>query len=159
MLKKTLIMAALVSANLGFAMAQDKSADLAIIVNKNNTLDNVTSEELAKIFRAEKAKNPDGVRFAVTTREVGSAERATALAEIYKMDEDAYAKYFLQATFVGIVQSAPRPLAGAGTAKQFVAVTPGAISYVRGSDIDDSVKVLKVDGKSPGDPGYPIKVK
>ncbi len=159
MLKKTLILAALVGLNLGFATAQDKSVDLAIIVNKNSALDNVTSEELSKIFRAEKAKGPDGVRFAVTTREAGCAERAAALSEIYKLDEDAYAKYFLQATFVGLVQSAPRPLSGAATAKQFVSVTPGAISYVRGSDADDSVKTLKVDGKSPGEAGYPLKVK
>ena len=159
MWKKIFILALVFSLKAGVANAQDKAGDLAIVVSKNRALDNVTSDELTKIFRAEKAKGPDGVRFAVTTREAGCAERAAALSEIYKLDEDAYAKYFLQATFVGLVQSAPRPLSGAATAKQFVSVTPGAISYVRGSDADDSVKTLKVDGKSPGEAGYPLKVK
>ncbi len=159
MFKKIFILTIGLSLNLGRASDQDKASDLAIIVNKNSALDNVTSEELVKIFRAEKAKGPDGVRFAVTTREAGSAERAAALSQIYKMDVDAYSKYFLQATFVGLVQSAPRPLNGSATSKQFVSVTPGAISYVRGSDTDDSVKTLKVDGKSPGESGYPLKVK
>jgi len=57
------------------------------------------------------------------------------------------------------VQSAPRAMNGSATAKQYVSVTPGAISYVRSSDTDDSVKVLKVDGKSPGEAGYPLKLK
>ena len=75
------------------------------------------------------------------------------------MEEADYAKYFLQATFTGQVPAAPRTLSGAATAKQFVSVTPGAVGYVRGSDVDDSVKTLKVDGKSPGEAGYALKVK
>ena len=75
------------------------------------------------------------------------------------MEEADYAKYFLQATFTGQVPAAPRTLSGAATAKQFVSVTPGVVGYVRGSDVDDSVKALKVDGKSPGEAGYALKVK
>ena len=75
------------------------------------------------------------------------------------MGEDDYAKYFLQATFTGLVQAAPRPLASPGAMRQFVAGTPGAIGYLRASDVDDSVKIVKVDGKSPGDPDYKLKLK
>jgi hypothetical protein len=42
--------------------------------------------------------------------------------------------------------------------KAYVAQTPGAIAYIRASDADDSVKVLKVDGKSPGDADYGLKL-
>ena len=159
MIKKLFIIALICSLKISSAIAQDKAGDLAIIVGKNSPLENVTSEELAKIFRAEKAKGPDGVRFVLTAREAGSAERGTALAQIYKLGEDEDSKYFLQATFTGQVQSAPRSLNGSGTAKQFVSVTPGAIGYLRASEADDSVKVLRVDGKSPGEAGYPLKLK
>jgi hypothetical protein len=40
-----------------------------------------------------------------------------------------------------------------------VSGTPGAIGYLRGSDVDDSVKILKVDGHAPGDAEYPLKIK
>jgi ABC-type phosphate transport system substrate-binding protein len=159
MIKKLFIITLAGGLNFFSAHAQDKTGDLAIIVGKNCSLNNVTSEELAKIFRAEKSKGPDGVRFILTTRETGSMERGTALAQIYKMEEGEYSKYFLQATFTGLVQSAPRAMNGSGTAKQFVAVTPGAIGYLRASDADDSVKVLKVDGKTPGEAGYGLKLK
>jgi ABC-type phosphate transport system substrate-binding protein len=157
MWKKILILTLVLSLKISGALAQ--SGDLAVIVNKNSPLNNVTSEELAKILRGEKAKDANGVRFVLTTREAGSPERAAALAQIYKMGEDDYSKYFLQATFTGQVQAAPRALSGAAVAKQFVSVTPGAISYVRSSDADDSVKILKVDGKSPGEAGYPVTIK
>ena len=159
MWKKLLIAALIFSLKVCGANAQDKSGDLAIIVSKSRDVDNVTSEELTKIFRAEKPKGSDGVRFILIAREPGSAERAAALAGIYKASEDDYAKYFLQATFIGLVSSAPRPFSSAAALRQFVANTPGAIGYLRGSDVDDSVKIIKVDGHAPGEADYPLKIK
>lgn len=159
MWKKTLVLALVFSLKAGPALAQDKAGDLAIVVGKNRALDNVTSDELTKIFRAEKPKGSDGVRFTLIACAPGSPERIAALAGIYKMSEDDYSKYFLQATFIGIVQSAPRPLTSAGAVRQFIAGTPGTIGYLRGSDVDDSVKIVKVDGHAPGDADYPLKIK
>jgi len=139
--------------------AQDKAADLAIVVNSASSLDNVSSADLVKIFKAEKAKSADGTKFVLAVREAGSPERAAALKSIYGMSDSEYEKFFLQATFAGTVQSAPKALGSASSVKQFVAGSPGAICYMRGSDVDSSVKVLKVDGKSPGDADYPIKIK
>jgi ABC-type phosphate transport system substrate-binding protein len=159
MWKKIFILALVISLKAGPALAQDKAGDLAIVVAKNRGLDNVTSDELTKIFRAEKTKGADGLRFVLIAREPGSPERAAALAGIYKASEDDYAKYFLQATFTGLVASAPRPFSSPATLRQFVSGTPGAIGYLRGSDVDDSVKILKVDGHAPGDAEYPLKIK
>jgi ABC-type phosphate transport system substrate-binding protein len=142
-----------------FAVAQDKSADLAIVVNPACSLDNLSSAELTRIFKAEKTKNPDGVKYLLTTRETGSPERNAALKVIYQMTDSEYEKFFLQATFAGTVQSAPKQLASTSAVLQFVGGSPGAISYLRASDADGSVKILKIDGKSPGDPDYPIKIK
>jgi len=140
-------------------MAGDTGGDLAIIVAKSSSLANLSSAELSKIFRAEKAKGPDGVKFVLAMRETGSDERAAALAGIYKMSEADYGKYFLQATFVGLVQSAPRQISSAAAMRQFVASVPGGIGYVRSSDVDDSVKAVTIDGHPPGDPAYPLKLK
>jgi len=133
--------------------------DLAIIVGKNNVLDDVTSADVLKIFRAEKRKGADGVKFVIVMRDPGAAERALILAKLYGMGEDDYSKYFLQATFVGMVQSAPRELPSAAAVLQFVAATPGAIGYVRAGDLNDSVKALKIDGKAAGDPDYKLNAK
>ena len=62
MWKKLLILALVFSLKICSANAQDKSGDLAIVVGKDRALENVSSEELAKIFRAEKSKGSDGAR-------------------------------------------------------------------------------------------------
>lgn len=159
-MKKTILGFLLLSALAvcGVAKAQDKSTDLAIVVNTSCTMENVTSAELAKIFKAEKAKNIDGAKYAIAMRDAGSAERNAALKGIYQMSDSEYEKFFLQATFAGTVQAAPKALGSAASVKSFVAAAPGGISYMRGSDVDSTVKVLKVDGKSPGDAGYPLKI-
>jgi len=159
MFKRTAIVGLLVLIGVSLARANDKADDLAIVVGKNSTLDNVTLAELVKLLREEKSKSSDGVKFIVLAREAGSAERSAALKEIYQMTEAEYQKYFLQATFVGAVQAAPKVVSGAAATRQFVAGNSGAIGYVRGSDVDDSVKVVKVDGKSPGDAGYGLKLR
>ena len=158
-MKKYLLIFFAATLGISAAIAQDKNADLAVIVGKSSSLDSVTAAELTKIFRAEKPKGSDGVKFVLSMREAASPERNSVLSQIYQMSEAEYTKFFLQATFTGAVQSAPKQVTGAAAAKQFVSGTPGAICYVRGGEADDSVKVLKIDGKAPGEAGYPLKIK
>jgi hypothetical protein len=157
--KNLVLLTQLLVLSTGIALAQDKSADLAIVVNSASSLDNVSSAELAKIFKAEKAKTPDGVKFVIAVRETGSPERNASLKAIYQMTDADCEKFFLQAVFAGTTQAAPKQLPSAAAVRQFVAAEKGAISYLCATDADASVKVLKVDGKSPGDPGYPVKMK
>ena len=159
MLKKILIATVVISSSIGLTQAQDKANDLAIIVNKNSALDNVTADELGKIFRAEKTKGPDGTKFVLAVPAAGSPEHAAMLAGVYGFDEAGYGKYFLQATFVGQVQSAPKQLAGGAALCGFVAGAPGGITCARASDVTDAVKIVKVDGHAPGEPDYKLKIK
>jgi hypothetical protein len=158
MKKKHLTLAFLVLLSVGMAAAQDKSADLAIVVNESSLVDGVSSAELTKIFRMERTRSPGGFRYVVAVRNADSPEGSAALKDIYHMTDPEYEKFFLQATFTGNVQAAPKALTSAASVREFIASSPGAISYVRASESDASVKILKVDGKSPGDPGYPIKI-
>ena len=159
-MKKKLYIIILIAGSLaGSALAQDKNGDLAIIVAKTSTLDSLSSEELHRVFLEEKAKDPDGHRFVIIMRESGSPENTAALASIYKFDAGEYDTYFLRAVFAGRATGKPQQLNGSSAVRQFVAATPGAIGYVRASEVDDSLKVVKVDGKSPGDAGYSLKIK
>jgi len=159
MRKKILFLTLAVGAITGVAAAQDKTSDLAIIVAKGSTLDNLTSEELNKIFLEEKSKSPDGHKYVVTVHVAGSAESKAALGGIYKFDQGEYDTYFLRALFAGRIHEKPQPLSGGAAVRQYVAATPGAIGYLRASEVDESIKIIKVDGKSPGDADYPLKIK
>jgi hypothetical protein len=41
---------------------------------------------------------------------------------------------------------------------RFVFNVPGAIGYARASEVDSTVKVLRVDGLLPGEDGYGLEV-
>jgi len=141
--------------------AQDKSADLAVIVAKGSSLENLSSDELRRVFLEEKATDPDGHKYVVMMREPGSPEQKAALSVIYKFDQGQgqFDTYFLRAVYSGHAQGKPQQVNGGATVRQYVAATPGGIGYLRASEVDDSVKVIKVDGKSPGDADYPLKIK
>jgi ABC-type phosphate transport system substrate-binding protein len=137
------------------AVSDDEA--LAIIVNKSNPITNVSLTELRKIFMAQQTRWPSGNRVTVVMREPGQDERATALRLIYRMSERDFNRYFLRGTFTGETQSVPKTLATGSSVDKFVFNVPGAIGYVRASEVDDSVKVVRVDGHAPRDVGYPLK--
>lgn len=157
-MKKLLLTITLAASLTGIAGLQAEDA-LAIVVSKTCAVDSISSAELQKIFKAEKTKGPDGSKVVVVMRDAGSPERDAALAGILKMSEAEYKKYFLQATFTGAVQNAPKTLSSSEAVKQFVTTTTGGIGYIKSSDIDESVKILKVDNKAPTDPDYPLKLR
>jgi hypothetical protein len=73
------------------------------------------------------------------------------------MSEDDYNQHQMHANFSGETNTAPRIVNSAAAARQLVASTPGAIGFLRNSDINDSVKAISVDGSSVGQPDYKIK--
>ena len=142
-----------------FTAAADGAADhLAIIVSKSSPTDSLSGAELQKVFRAEKGKDSGGNKYIIVMQEAGQPARDAALRGIYKMTDSDYNKFFLQATFTGAVQAAPKALSAAAV-KHFVAETPGAIGYVRADEVDDKVKVVKIDGHAPGEPDYKLTMK
>jgi hypothetical protein len=155
---KRFTLAPLILLSAGLASAPEQSADLAIVVNESSLLENVSSAELSKIFKAERTRTPGGFKYIIGVRDPGSSERKAALKDIYHMTDPDYEKFFLQATFAGKVQTVPKELTSPAAVRQFIASSPGAISYLRANDTDASVKILKVDGKAPGDPAYPISI-
>ena len=137
-------------------VAPDDEA-LAIIVNKSNPIVNVSLTELRKMFMAQQTQWASGKRVTVVMLQPGQSERATALHLIYRMSERDFNRYFLRGTFTGETQSVPKTLATAAGVAKFVFNVPGAIGYVRASEVDGSVKIVRVDGHAPRDGGYPLK--
>jgi ABC-type phosphate transport system substrate-binding protein len=149
-----LTVTALVIASGTTANSNSPSGDLAIIVNKSNPVDDISLANLRKLFLAEQKYWPNARRVTVVMREPGQAERASVLRQLYHMSNGDYARYFLHAEFTGEGQGVPKSLASAAGVRKFVYSVPGAIGYVRADEVDRSVKVVRVDGRLPGESGY-----
>ncbi len=138
-------------------MQPEREERLAVIVNRSNPVENLSFAELRRIFLGERRHWPNSRRITVVMLEPEQPERKAVLTEIYQMNERDFNRHFVQATFTGEVFSAPKTLATSTGVRKFVFNLPGAIGYVRAEEVDDSVKVIRVDGRLPGDKGYKLK--
>jgi hypothetical protein len=74
------------------------------------------------------------------------------------MSEATYQDYLLKGLFTGDVFLSPKILASPSVVRKFVLNAPGAIGYLRASDVDNTIKVLKIDGRVPEDKDYALQV-
>jgi ABC-type phosphate transport system substrate-binding protein len=144
----------------GASDAQSSSPDesLAIIVNQSNPVDNLTMQELRTVFLGERSHWSNGRRITLVMMEPGQPERKAILHEIYRMNENDFSRHFLQGLFTGEVFVSPKTLATPTGVRKFVFNVPGAIGYVRASDVDETVKVIRIDGHLPMDKDYSLRL-
>jgi len=141
------------SESVGFAPQSHPATDdaLGIVVNRSNPVENLSLAELRKIFMGEQTHWSNGRRITVVMLEPGKQERQAVLTQIYRMDDKDFNKHFLQGMFTGEIHAAPKTLATSTEVLKFVFNVPGAIGYVRGAEADESVNIVHVDSRLPGD--------
>jgi ABC-type phosphate transport system substrate-binding protein len=120
---------------------------MAVVVDKDNGVGNVTSAHLAKMFRSEVKKWPDGKDVVLVLHKASSGEMVT-LERLNKMSESEVKAFILAHKHsIMMVDS------DADVVKQ-VESTPGAIGLVEVHSVSGGVNVVKVDGKLPMETGY-----
>jgi hypothetical protein len=137
--------------------AADEPSDLAVVVNKSISLDTLTAGDVRMMFLGEKSKWPDGKAVVPAETAPESPGRTLQLKTVNKMSDAAVKRYYMLAVFNGKDIALPKAFASADALKRFVAQTPGAIGCIMASEVDNSVKVLKVDGAAPGDQAYKLR--
>jgi len=153
-----LLLAGLLALSPGFLSGAGSDQSLAIIVNPSNPVENCSFEELRKIFMGEKSHWPNGRRITLVMLDPTLPERKVVLREIYNMSEKDLNNHFIQGVFSGGVLAPPKTLASAAEVRKFVFNVPGAIGYVKGTDVDPSVKILRIDGRLPDDKDYRLRL-
>lgn len=131
---------------------------LVIVVNRTNPVDNLSFSELHKIFLGNRSYWPNGKRITLVTRDPGEPERKTILRDVCAMNEDQLRIHFLHGLFTGEILVSPKILSTPTGVRKFIFNVPGAIGYLRLSDVDNSVKVVRIDELPPADKGYKLHV-
>lgn len=119
----------------------------AVIVNKENAVENVTSAHLTKIIRGEVKKWPDGKNIVLVLHKDSVGER-DALEHLNKMSAAEW-NTFLAAHKDSIVF-----VDTDADVLKAVQTEPGAMGLIEVHSIDNSVNVVHVDGKLPMELGY-----
>jgi len=132
---------------------------LAVVVNQSNPINELSLAELRTVFLGGRTHWPNGRRITLVMMEPGQPERDAVLKEVCRMDESDFRRHFLQGLLTGEVLVSPKTLATPVGVRKFVFNVPGAIGYLRPSDVDDSVKVIRIDGRLPSDEGYELRLR
>jgi len=120
---------------------------MAVVVDKDNNVRNVTSVHLSRIFRSEVKKWPDGKAIVLVLHKDSAGETET-LQRLIKMSPGE-----LKALIAAHKDSIQMVDSDADILK-IVQSTPGAISFVDARSVDNTINVVRVDGKLPMESGY-----
>ena len=120
---------------------------LAVVVTKGNSVEGITTGDLAKFFTTESKRWPDGNSVVVILHRQSAAQMDIVgrLSKISSTDLQAFLSAHKDS--IVLVDSDLEVL-------KLVQTTPGAIGLVDVRSINDKVKVVKVDGKLPLEDGY-----
>lgn len=133
--------------------ASGARAQVRVIVHPATPDTSISLRELARLFRGEYSSLPRGDR-------VRLVEHVEARAAFYErtvqMSEDQFRRHWIRVVFAGNPVAPPEGFEHAADAVRFVATHRGALAFVTGP-VDGSVKVLRIDGRLPGDPAYPLR--
>jgi ABC-type phosphate transport system substrate-binding protein len=133
--------------------------DVAVIVNKANAVSNLTMAELRKIVLAQEAEWSGGGKILVWMPPPGRPERARTLKLVCGMTETDFTLHFMHASFNADSGDPPRIGASPEQVRHSIATTVNGVGFISASQVDDTVKVVSIDGIRPGQPAYKITLK
>lgn len=143
------------------ALAEDETEianeAIAIVVHPGTNVVDLPMNELRRIFLGERQFWDDRSRITLLVRAPVSFERNFVLDRIYHMTESQFRQYWIAKMFRAEIPSGPKIVFSNDMARELVTAVPGSITFMRSSDVDNSVQVVRVNGMLPSDEGYPLR--
>ena len=137
MLKKFMLLIALLAS----LFSGTSYAELAIISHPGYNSGSIDSLNVNKIFLGERSSFPDGIKATPFNHAAGSADRKEFFTSVLRMNEKNHRRHWTKMLSKG-KGSSPAEIDSYDNILRNVANTPGSISYINTSHINDTVKVL-----------------
>jgi ABC-type phosphate transport system substrate-binding protein len=113
---------------------------LAVITQSNSDLQNLPIAHIKRIYLRKTILDSQGNRWQPVNMPISSELRQKFSAAIFNQKPEDQEEYWNQQYYQGIMP--PAVLTSDEAILRFVAITPGAIGYVRRESVDDRVKVV-----------------
>ena len=151
-LRRTLLAAV---AGMGIPLAA--ATDIAIVVRADVPVENVSFSELRKLLLGDRQFWASNFRVTLLIRAPGARERDVVLKTVYQMSEAQFRQYWIAKVFRAEAAAGPRIVYSNEMAAELAAAIPGAVAFVDASQIPKYLKVLKFDGRLPGEICYALR--
>ncbi|HEX8695117.1 MAG TPA: hypothetical protein VF746_22080 [Longimicrobium sp.] len=130
---------------------------VAIVVHPQTRVENLTLAQLRRIFLGEQQFWPDRQRVTLLMRAPVAAEREMVLRQIYRMTEAQFRQYWIAKIFRAEATSGPQIVYSNDMARELVTSVPGAITFVPAAAVRPGMRMVRIDGRLPGEAGYPLQ--
>lgn len=151
-LRRLVVVGLLLAALCGGAQADA----IAVVAHPSVEVDDLSFAELRKIMLAERQFWSTGERITLIVRAPVAIERTTLLEKVFRMTEVQYRQYWVAKVFRGEATDGPRVVLSNEEAVDLVSFIEGAITVVNVADVPEGLKLLRIDGRLPGDADYPF---
>ena len=138
------------------AVAQ-AAGDVAVVVRADVPVDGLTLGELRRIVLGDREFWSGGLRLTLLMRAPVAHERDVVLKTVSRMTEAQFRQHWIAKVFRADTVAAPRIVYSSDQALTLVRQIPGGLTFVSASATTPGLKIVRIDGKRPGEPGYPLR--
>jgi len=137
------------------ALAQS-AGGIAVVVHPDVPVDNMSLAELRRMVLGDREFWPGGVRVTLLIRAPVARERDAVVKDLCQMTEAQFRQHWIGKVFRADTALTPKIVYSTAMALDLVNATPGAVTFVDASQLRRGYKVLKIDGRLPGDKAYAL---
>jgi hypothetical protein len=140
-----------------FSSALVAAADVAIVCRPDLPVEDLGFNDVRKLFLGDRQYWNSNLRVTLLVRAPVAREREIVLRTIYRMTEAQFRQYWIAKVFRAEAATGPKVVYSSEMATELVAAIPGAVAFVDAAQVPKGLKVIRIDGKLPGDKEYPLR--
>lgn len=127
---------------------------LVVVVGQNNAVNDVSLAQLRTLFLGTPMTGPKGERLLPLNQPPGTPDRIAFDRLVLGMTPEEAGAYWVDHR----IRGGGRPPRSFDPAQlqRLVPRLPGALTYLRAEQVSAGLRVVPVDGKAPGQKGYPL---
>jgi ABC-type phosphate transport system substrate-binding protein len=132
--------------------------DVAVIAHPDVPIADLSRADLRRMLLGDREFWAPGLRVTLFIRAPIARERDVAVQDICEMTEAQFRQHWIAKVFRADTPTGPKIVYSADMAVDQVSRTPGAIGFVAAAQAaGKNVKILRIDGRAPGQSGYRLK--
>ena len=131
--------------------------DVAVVVHPDTSLDDLSVSELRRAVLGDREFWPGGVRITLLVRAPVAHERDVVVKTLCQMTEAQFRQHWIGKLYRADTALAPKIVYSSAMAIDMVNRFPGAIAFIDASLVSNGLKVVKIDGRVPGEKGYVLR--
>ena len=133
------------------------AGDVAIVVHRDVPIDDLTLSELRRLILGDREFWPGSLRVILLIRAPIAHERDVVLKNVCQMSEAQFRQHWIAKVFRAETALAPKIAYSTEMAADLVNRFPGAITFMDASQVGRGLKVVRIEGRLPGEKGYDLR--